>query len=221
MDGQAPDQAMAEKPVETKVEAGIRRREVEADNHCLFYSIYFLMNEGEIKKSQAQLLRSRISQHILQNQHEFTQIVLGKAPVDYSAWIQSDNSWGGAIELSIFSTMFQVEIDAVDVMTNRIDRYNQGKYSQKVFLLYDGIHYDPLYWDAGVPGLPKQTVFQASEVIVQQHAIKLAEVLKAARQYTDTAKYKIRCGNCGSRFQGDKEIAEHATKTGHFNFQEM
>lgn len=102
MDGQAPDQAMAEKPVETKVEAGIRRREVEADNHCLFYSIYFLMNEGEIKKSQAQLLRSRISQHILQNQHEFTQIVLGKAPVDYSAWIQSDNSWGGAIELSIF-----------------------------------------------------------------------------------------------------------------------
>lgn len=86
----------------TKIEAGIRRKEVEADNHCLFYSIYFLMNEGEIRKSEAQLLRSQISRHILQNQEEFNQLVLGKAPMDYSAWIQSDNSWGGSIELSIF-----------------------------------------------------------------------------------------------------------------------
>lgn len=106
-------------------------------------------------------------------------------------------------------------------MTNRIDRYNEGKYSQKVYLLYDGIHYDPLYWDSGVEGLPKQTVFTAGEVVAEEHAVKLASVLQAARQYTDTSKYKIRCGNCGKRFQGDKEILLHNQQTGHFNFQEM
>ena len=90
-----------EKPA-SRVEAGIRRREVAADNHCLFYSIYFLMNEGEIVKREAQLLRQKIGQHILQNRDEFNELVLGKSPADYSAWIQSDNSWGGSIELSIF-----------------------------------------------------------------------------------------------------------------------
>ena len=91
-----------EKSVKSTVEPGIRRREVAADNHCLFYSIYFLMNEGEIAKRDAQMLRQKISQYILQNQDQFNELVLGKSPSDYSAWIQSDNSWGGSIELSIF-----------------------------------------------------------------------------------------------------------------------
>jgi len=204
------------------VEAGIRRHEVPADNHCLFYSIYFLMNEGKIDKQRARGLRRRISDHVLTNQSEFNRLVLdNKEPDEYAAWIQSDNSWGGSIELSIFSTLYRVEIDAVDIMTNRVDRYNQDKYSQKVFLLYDGIHYDPLFWDSGVSGLPKQYAFPSAETIAQNAALKLAQVLKAARQYTDTANYKIRCGNCGAAFEGDKQVAEHANRTGHFNFQEI
>ena len=159
------------------------------------------MNEGEIDKQRARELRRRISEHVLTNQNEFNRLVLdNKEPDEYAAWIQSDNSWGGSIELSIFSTLYRVEIDAVDIMTNRVDRYNQDKYSQKVFLLYDGIHYDPLFWDSGVSGLPKQTVFQSNETIAQNAALKLAQVLKAARQFTDTANYKIRCGNCGAAF---------------------
>lgn len=57
-------------------------------------------------------------------------------------------------------------------MTNRIDRYNQGKFSQKVFLLYDGIHYDPLFWDSGIPGLPKNTVFQADDSVAAASALQ-------------------------------------------------
>ena len=48
-------------------------------------------------------------------------------------------------------------------MTARVDKYNEHKYSQKIYLLYNGIHYDPLYWDSAVPGLPFQTIFQATE----------------------------------------------------------
>ena len=106
-------------------------------------------------------------------------------------------------------------------MTTRIDKYNEGKYSQKVFLLYDGIHYDPLYWDTGIEGVGSQVAFQASEKVVDEEAIKFAAVLQAARQYTDTGKFKLRCGNCQKRFAGEKELLEHANKTGHFNFQEI
>ena len=71
-------------PVE-QVEAGIRRHEVPADNHCLFYSIYFLMNEGQIDKKSAQALRSRISQHILDNYCEDFQLWQWNLPL----WKQS------------------------------------------------------------------------------------------------------------------------------------
>jgi len=208
--------------LEPQRSAEMRRHEVPADNHCLFYSIYFLMNEGVVEKKPARALRAKIANHVLINQHEFNHLVLDmKSPDEYAAWIQSDNSWGGSVELKIFSDLYRVEINAVDIMTNRIDRYNQGKFSQKVFLLYDGIHYDPLFWDSGIPGLPKNTVFQADDSVAAASALQLASVLQAARQFTDTGKFKIRCGNCGSRFEGDKEVAEHATKTGHFNFQEI
>ena len=48
-------------------------------------------------------------------------------------------------------------------MTARVDKYNEHKYNQKIYLLYNGIHYDPLYWDSAIPGLPYQTIFQSSE----------------------------------------------------------
>ena len=79
-------------------------------------------------------------------------------------------NWGNFIKG--FSDLYRVEINAVDIMTNRIDRYNQGKFSQKVFLLYDGIHYDPLFWDMGIPGIPKQTVFQANESVAAASALQ-------------------------------------------------
>ena len=53
-------------------------------------------------------------------------------------------------------------------MTGRVDKYNQERFSQKIMLLYDGIHYDPLYWDAAIEGLPHQTIFQASYFHLQQ-----------------------------------------------------
>ena len=39
--------------LEPQRSAEMRRHEVPADNHCLFYSIYFLMNEGVVEKKPA------------------------------------------------------------------------------------------------------------------------------------------------------------------------
>jgi len=204
-----------------RIEPGIRRHEVPADNHCLFYSIYYATNEAQLDQPAARQLRQKIAFYILEHQTQYTTVVLGKSPLDYAAWIQSDASWGGSIELRIFSDLFKVQIHAVDIMTARVDKYNEERYNQKLYLLYNGIHYDPLYWDAAVPGLPRQTIFQASETVAEQHVIELARTLRAARQFTDTGSFKILCGNCMERFEGDKEAVQHAEKTGHFNFQEI
>ena len=96
-----------------------RRHEVPADNHCLFYSIYYTVNEARLEQSAARQLRQKIAFYILENQDQYSEVVLGKSPLDYSAWIQSDASWGGSIELRIFSDLYKVQIHAGNHSKNR------------------------------------------------------------------------------------------------------
>ena len=89
-----------------------------ADNHCLFYSIYYATNEATLDQPTARQLRQKIAFYILEHQTEYNAVVLGKSPLDYAAWIQSDASWGGSIELRIFSDLFKVQIHAGKVLKN-------------------------------------------------------------------------------------------------------
>ncbi|CAG5095157.1 Oidioi.mRNA.OKI2018_I69.XSR.g14057.t1.cds [Oikopleura dioica] len=215
------DLTKAETASQSKKSSGMRRFDVPGDNHCLFYSIYFLMNEGVLEKSKARQLRATVGQYVMQPSSSFTELVLGKPQDDYAAWIQSNNSWGGAVEVKIFSNLYRVEIHAVDIMTGRIDKYNGGKYQQKIFLLYDGIHYDPLYWEFEEQGLPKQTAFQSDDMTSELGAVEIARVLQAARQYTDVSKFSIKCEVCAKYLEGDREAALHVQETGHMQFVEI
>lgn len=56
------------------------------------------------------------------------------------------NSWGGTIELLILPTFYGLEIAVVSNSNGIINRFGEGqKYGQRVFLVFAGIHYDPLY----------------------------------------------------------------------------
>ncbi|KAH9803653.1 hypothetical protein KPL71_001862 [Citrus sinensis] len=51
----------------------------------------------------------------------------------------------GAIELSILAAYYGREIVAYDIQTTRCDFYGQEKkYSERVMLIYDELHYDAL-----------------------------------------------------------------------------
>jgi len=216
------------------------RFEVPADNTCLFYSIYYLLH-GELNKNEARSYRKIVSNKILTNSTgipDFHESMLGKPKDEYCAWIQSDDSWGGAIELSILSNHFKICVQAVDVKTCRIHRFPaDGKFQDKtVFVLYDGIHYDPLYLDLFSS---KSTTFdfrttaeingvkaECGEKVkfagrIEKSMVEVGRILQAARQYTDTANFKIRCGNCGTQLKSEKEAMDHAESTGHTNFQEI
>lgn len=67
---------------------------------------------------------------------------------DYVQWIMKTESWGGGIELSILAEFYEMEISVVDIQSLHVSKFGEDKnYSQRMLLLYDGIHYDPMYMD--------------------------------------------------------------------------
>ena len=202
----------------------MKRKEVPADNSCLFYSVYFALN-GSLSEEEykiAKKYRADIAQIVLSNPDKYTDAFLGKSPSDYAVWIQCDTSWGGGIELSILSQIYQIEIAAIDIQTLRVDNYGQdGKYGTRIFLLYDGIHYDPMYLDPKNKQFPYQTIFPIVDDAALVQALKYAEEAHKACQFTDVANFSLRCLTCSTKLKGQKAAQNHAKETGHGNFGEI
>lgn len=95
-------------------------REMKDDNSCLFNSINYILHRQSMESFQ---LRKLIADDILKDPVSYNEAILGKPVSQYCEWITKPNSWGGAIELAIFSNHFQIEIDSVDIATGRIDRF--------------------------------------------------------------------------------------------------
>lgn len=79
----------------------------------------------------------------------YNEAMLGRPNAEYCEWIRKPASWGGAIEVSILTNYYGIEIDVVDITNALINRFGEDKeYGMRVFLLFDGIHYDPLYLES-------------------------------------------------------------------------
>jgi ubiquitin thioesterase OTU1 len=126
------------------------KKVVPADNSCLFSSIFFALN-GRLDESgtAAPYMRQVIAQTVANDPEMFSEGILGKPNTDYCTWIQDDKSWGGAIELSILSNHYGFEIAVVDTINAIINRFGEDQhYSLRIFLMFDGIHYDPLFLES-------------------------------------------------------------------------
>ncbi|KAM0936592.1 putative ubiquitinyl hydrolase 1 [Dioscorea sansibarensis] len=204
------------------MEGIIVRRVIPSDNSCLFNAVGYVM---EHDKHKAQELRQVIAAAVGSNPEKYTEAFLGKPNEEYCAWILDSDKWGGAIELSILSEYYGREIAAYDIQTMRCDLYGQEKkYTERVMLLYDGLHYDALAISPfdGAPEEFDQTIFSVNGSIrtVESQALKLVQEENRKRSYTDTANFTLRCGQCSVGLVGQKEAADHARQTGHVNFQE-
>lgn len=197
---------------------GMERKVVPSDNSCLFAS---LSNNllGDVGSGNTQELRCAVANEIFSNPLEYPEVMLGKNPEDYAAWIIRDDVWGGGIELAILSKYFQTEIHVVDTQSLRIDKFGQdNSYNEKTFIIYDGIHYDPLY-QPNVKG--PITVFPVRDIEVEDAAMLLASNAKKAHNYTDLANFTLKCGVCGVGLRGEGDARCHAKSSGHTNFQEF
>lgn len=86
-------------------------RVMPSDNSCLFTAFGGALEE----QPSAQKLRKMVADHVLANPEEYNEGILGAHPEEYSRTIQGKDRWGGAIELSIFSNIFNLEICTFDV----------------------------------------------------------------------------------------------------------
>jgi ubiquitin thioesterase OTU1 len=136
---------------------------------------------------------------------------------EYISQISKSSTWGGAIELSIFSNHYRTEISSFDVKTGRIDNFGEGNnYESRCILIYSGIHYDALSLSP-IPDAPASfhtTVFPVHDDSVLEAAKRLVGKLKDKHYYTDTASFDLRCGVCGEGLVGEKGAREHAMSTG-------
>lgn len=194
------------------------------DNSCLFRAFggaFFGLMDNMTE------LRSIIAQNIQANPEKYPTVVLERSPDNYCRWIQTEDAWGGAIELDILSRHFDIEICSIDVQTLRVDRFNEGR-PTRCILVYSGIHYDtialspadPPYDHAYAPPDFDTKVFDAADEVVLHKAVELCKILQSQHYFTDTSKFSIRCNVCKHSFTGEKGATEHAKETGHYDFGE-
>lgn len=199
------------------------RRVIDSDNSCLFNAVGYVV---ERTRSRARELRKVIADCVAADPVTYNEGFLGKDNAEYCRWIQGMDKWGGAIELYILAQHYGREIAAYDIRTKRCDVYGQGNgYPDRSLVIYDGLHYDALAVEAfeGAPEELDVTAFEPGSQAgsrIQQAAEQLVAACNAARQFTDTANFTLRCGVCQIGLKGEKEAVEHAKATGHSNFAE-
>lgn len=196
----------------------LMRKIVPADNSCLFSSISFLML-GDTSFSGA--LRTLIVKAVSEDPLTFNEGFLGRSNQEYCTWISEPDRWGGAIEISILSKHYQTEINVVNTESTRVDRFGEDEcYANRVFLIYDGIHYDPL----GVmtsDGTPIQTVFNCNDEMWIAEAQVLGDEARKMNQFTNLSNFQLRCLICRLPLTGQAAAVQHAKETNHTNFGEV
>ena len=203
-------------------QAMLTRDCVAANNSCLFTSIHFVLSGGELDLSCAQPMRECIASIVSRDPVKYNDVFLGRSNAEYCAWIRHADSWGGAIEVSILSEHHRLEMDVVDTQSLHISRFGEDcDYDERVLLIYDGIHYDPLKLDAFDSSAPPVTRFSTRDDDILRQALELAKEAKSSRQYTDMGNLSLRCLTCNTGLAGQVGAQQHAKQTGHTNFGEM
>lgn len=217
-----PEQKEKKDSEEEPLPGVLVKRPVPADNSCLFTSVYLALSGGEYDSGASAALRQVIADSVAADRETYTEAFLGRPNREYCTWILNEEHWGGAIELSVLSRHYNVEMVAVDAQSGRLHRFGADKgFDQRLLLLYDGIHYDPLVLEPLEPGRPVRTLFSTREEALLALALELAQEAKASRQYTDVRNFTLRCLVCDVGLVGQEAARRHAQDTGHSSYGEV
>ncbi|KAH8661426.1 zinc finger protein [Tricladium varicosporioides] len=197
------------------------------DNSCLFRAFGTAVLPTGDDQSMPEL-RSLIAQAIQADPETYTKVVLEQNPDDYCRWIQTPDAWGGAIEMGILSSHFDIEICSIDVQSLRIDKFNEGA-STRCILVYSGIHYDtivqspsdPPHTKADSPPEFDRRVWDNDDEEILIAAQELCRKLREKHYFTDTGGMAIKCGICGVIVYGEGQASGHAQQTGHYDMAEI
>ncbi|KAI0462315.1 hypothetical protein LJB42_004403 [Komagataella kurtzmanii] len=206
-------------------------RKIPDDNSCFFNSVgYCIFGPDSIKYPDSQQeLRQAVANVIGENNQGIynSAILGGKSITEYSQWIQSSNSWGGAIEAQILAEYLDISIWTVDIESLQVYKFNDEMASRFCVIMYSGIHYDAmaLKLDTSLDEEDSQICvfdkFSELGTLIEDNVLKLTNHLKNQGYYTNTSTFILQCQICLATLQGEKEANSHAKKTGHTNFGEV
>lgn len=196
---------------------------VPADNSCLFHSIGALMKHtyGILTTRQ---LRESVVDVIRRNPSKWPRVTLdNRDPTEYCQFILRPESWGGAVECAILSEYLGMEIAVAYIQTGTIALFGEAhvpRYAKRIYLLYDGIHYDAVVMRHVSHCEPDAYVgiFDVSDTIAEEGAMVLSREARKANDFIDLAHFNVQCLVCGQGVRGERGANDHARETGHTNF---
>lgn len=103
-----PDHTVIEWP---EKDGFLALRVMPDDNSCMFTAFGGVLQRAD----PAPTLRREVGEYILAHPDKFNSVVLEMEPQRYAQKMLSPQVWGGAIELSILSDIYDIEICSVDV----------------------------------------------------------------------------------------------------------
>jgi ubiquitin thioesterase OTU1 len=199
------------------------RRYVDSDNSCLFSSIAYLIDHEKFNETSSYKYRLMIAEYLINN--NLDNVILDLPKNEYIEKIQKADEWGGAIELKLFSDIFEIQIGSIDVQTNRIDIYGEDKnYDKIIYLLYNGVHYDPLVmnFDSNSSNITDITKFNSSDKEIYIKFKTYVEKFNKIGDFVDLSTLKnFECETCTEQFQNENQALVHAQNTNHWQFKQI
>lgn len=110
-----PDHTVIEWP---EKDGFLALRVMPDDNSCMFTAFGGVLQRAD----PAPTLRREVGEYILAHPDKFNSVVLEMEPQRYAQKMLSPQVWGGAIELSILSDIYDIEICSVDVKVCTLPR---------------------------------------------------------------------------------------------------
>ena len=182
--------------------ATLIRRRIAPDGSCLFNSIDFLVND---RQDRSQELRETCCARILADPAIYDELYLGRPPSDYTAWLTDPCNYGGEVEIVILAKEFGVKIVVATIESLTLLPYappvGDGDAAspppRKVFIYYNGQHYDAIAAEDGARSFPDGGDALADGDL-DERVVALLTTEKAARdlELRTRQRKRIRC-SCG------------------------
>lgn len=201
-------------------------RVMPSDNSCLFTAFGGALPQQVLPSKLRQMMSDYIQEHV----DVYSEAILGVPPDKYCRSIVDPDRWGGGIELSILSSIFDIKIWTFDVETQNPISFGEGKRDQCI-LVYSGVHYDRIAFSYSeyphtAPMLPiemDRTVWPIEDEEVLIKAQELVGKLHGAHYYTNMDGLLLKCdiADCAWIGSGQAEGQRHAAETGHAQLSEI
>jgi ubiquitin thioesterase OTU1 len=144
--------------------------------------------------------------------------MLGQSVDSYCRWILDPGHWGGYIEMGILSKRFDVEIAVLHIEEANLVPVNGCFARRRIYLLYDGIHYDSLVFRGF--GIQEQKIVNCDDEKAQILAMEVVQLLKQSGAFTNENTMEMKCDRCGTVVKGKKGAEAHGKQTGHTSYSQ-